>query len=277
VNRRTFLRWGLGTTAGLALGGIGYGRFEAGRIRITRHSVTVPRLPAPFAGKSLALLSDPHHGPFNSLELIREAIDRTNALHPDLIAIAGDFIDGKDAHLYIRPALEMFGRLRAPLGVYAVPGNHDYYENAIEKVHKAIRDNGIVDVTNTGHWIELAGARLRVAGVDDLWHGKQDLTSALEGMTPTETSLLLCHNPDYVEKITDQRVGLVLSGHLHGGQIVLPGVGYQRIPSQYGLKYLQGLVKAPHTQVFVSRGIGTVGLPLRFRCRPEINLLTLMT
>jgi hypothetical protein len=262
--------------ASLALGGLGYARFEAGWIHVTRQIVPVPRLPAPFSGKTIALLSDPHHGPFNSLELLCEAVDRTNALNPDLVALAGDFIDGQDAHLYIRPALEMFGRLRAPLGVYAVPGNHDYYENAIHAVHQAIRDNGIFDVSNAGRWIELEGTRLRIAGVDDLWHGKQDLASALGDMTPTDTSLLLCHNPDYVEKLTDRRVGLVLSGHLHGGQIVLPGVGYQRIPSQYGLKYLQGLVQAPHTQVFVSRGLGTVGVPLRFRCRPEINLLTLM-
>jgi predicted MPP superfamily phosphohydrolase len=85
----------------------------------------------------------------------------------------------------------------------------------------------------------------------------------------------LCHNPDYAETLRDRRVGLVLSGHMHGGQIVLPGVGYRRLPSRYGTKYLQGLVRAPATQVFVSRGVGTVGLPLRFRCRPEVNLLTL--
>jgi predicted MPP superfamily phosphohydrolase len=89
-----------------------------------------------------------------------------------------------------------------------------------------------------------------------------------------DACLLLCHNPDYVETLTDRRVGLVLSGHMHGGQIVVPGFG-PRIPSMYGLKYLEGLVRAPITQVFVSRGLGTVVAPLRFRCRPEINLLTL--
>jgi predicted MPP superfamily phosphohydrolase len=111
--------------------------------------------------------------------------------------------------------------------------------------------------------------------VDDLWHGQQDLDAALGDATDDDACVLLCHNPDYAEKLRDRRVGLMLSGHMHGGQIVLPGLGYHCIPSRYGLKYLQGLVQAPCTRVFVSRGLGTVGLPLRIRCRPEINLLTL--
>jgi uncharacterized protein len=273
MNRRQFLGWA-GAALASPLAGLAYGRYEAGWIRVTRQAVAVPRLPAPFAGKTVALLTDPHHGPYNSLAFIREAVDRANALAPDLVLLGGDYIQGPRPR-YIGPCLEALGRLRAPLGVFAVPGNHDHYSGRIGAVRRALRDNGIADVTNAGRWVEAGGGRLRVAGVDDLWRGWQDLDAALGDATDEDACLLLSHNPDYAEELSDRRVGLVLSGHMHGGQVVLPGAGYHCLPSRYGLKYLAGLVRAPHTQVFVSRGLGTVGLPVRIRCRPEINLLTL--
>jgi len=209
-----------------------------------------------------------------SLEQIKVIVETTNALKPDLVALAGDYVRESRGHVYIRPCLEALAGLRAPLGVYCVLGNHDHWDN-IKLTREAIRDNGINDVTNTGRWIELDGGRLRLGGVDDLWEGKQDLRAALGDATPDDCCLLLSHNPDYVETLRDRRVGLVLSGHMHGGQIVVPGLGYHRLPSKYGTKYLQGLIRTPYTQVYVSRGLGTTGLPFRFRCRPEINLLTL--
>jgi predicted MPP superfamily phosphohydrolase len=274
MNRRRFLRGALGCALGVPLAGAAYGRAEASWVGVTRHTVPVPRLPAPFAGLKVALLTDPHHGPFNSLALIREAVAQVNALSPDLIALSGDFIQGP-RRSYIRPCFRALAELRAPLGVFAVPGNHDHNYGNYREVRRAMRDHGLLDVTNAGRWVEAAGSRLRVCGVDDLWHGRQDLKAALGDLGPDDAVLLLSHNPDYAERLTDRRVGLVLSGHMHGGQIVIPGVGYHRIPSRYGLKYLEGLVQAPCTQVFVSRGVGTVGLPFRFGCPPEVNLLTL--
>lgn len=276
MNRRQFLKGVVGSSLVAPLAGVAYGRAEAGWINITRHTIAVPNLPPPFVGKTLALLTDPHHGPFNSLAFLQSVVEQANALKPDLIALAGDYIQGARPE-YVAPALEVFSPLRAPLGVYAVPGNHDHMYGNITAIRRAIRDSGLTDLTNTGRWIELEGHRLRLGGVDDLWHGRQDLRAALGDTTECDACILLCHNPDYAEKLRDNRVGLVLSGHMHGGQIVLPGLGYHRLPSRYGLKYLQGLCKAPRTQVFVSRGLGTVGLPLRIRCRPEINLLKLAT
>jgi len=274
MNRRKFLKLALGSAACASAIGLGYARVEAGWLRVERQTITVPRLPLPFAGKKIALLADPHHGPFTSLEQIKLIVETTNALKPDLVALAGDYVRESPGHVYIRPCLQALTGLRAPLGVYAVPGNHDHWDN-IKLTRQAIRDNGITDVTNTGYWIELDGGRLRLGGVDDLWEGKQDLRAALGDATPDDCCLLLSHNPDYVETLRDRRVGLVLSGHMHGGQIVVPGLGYHRLPSKYGTKYLQGLIRTPYTQVYVSRGLGTTGLPFRFRCRPEINLLTL--
>jgi predicted MPP superfamily phosphohydrolase len=205
---------------------------------------------------------------------LQSVVEKTNALKPDLVALSGDFIQGPRSE-YIAAGLEVFAALRAPLGVYAVPGNHDHLRGNVAAVRRAIRDNGIIDLTNCGRWIRLDDCRLRLGGVDDLLHGEQDLDAALDDATDRDACLLLSHNPEYAEIIRDPRVGLVLSGHMHGGQIVIPGLGYHCLPARYGLKYLQGLVRAPRTQVFVSRGLGTVGLPLRIRCRPEINLLTL--
>jgi hypothetical protein len=142
-------------------------------------------------------------------------------------------------------------------------------------MHQALRDYGLTDLTNAGRWLERNGDRLRLAGIDDLWYGRPDLGTALGDATESDACVLICHNPDFLEKLTDRRVGLVLAGHMHGGQIVVPGLGYHRLPSKYGAKYVQGLVKTPYSQVFVSRGLGTVGLPIRFNCRPEIVLLTL--
>jgi uncharacterized protein len=275
MNRRRFLKLGLGTALGGPLLGAGYARLEAGWVQVERRHVAVPRLPTPFAGKTVALLTDIHHGPFLDLDQVETIVETTNALQPDLIALPGDFVTESHDHRYIRPCLEALGRLRAPLGVLAVPGNHDHWDD-IDAVHEAIQASGITDLTNTGLWIEQAGSRLRIGGVDDLWQGEQDLGAALGDATARDTALLLCHNPDYVEKLRDRRVGLVLSGHTHGGQIVIPGVGYHRIPSKYGTRYLHGLVQTRCTQVYVSRGLGTTGLPFRFRCPPEISLLRLI-
>jgi predicted MPP superfamily phosphohydrolase len=274
MNRRAFLKRTAAYLGSLSALGGGCGLAEAAAVGVSRRSVAVPRLPEPFAGKTLALLTDLHHGPFNSLDFIRAVVARTNALRPDLIALGGDFVQ-QDPRPYVGPCFEVLRELSAPLGVYAVPGNHDHLRGAVGETHAAMRDHGVRDLTNTGCWIEQDGRRLRMAGVDDLWHGEPDLEAALAGTTAEDACLLLCHNPDFVETIRDTRVGLVLSGHTHGGQIRLPGLGAPWVPSWYGQKYLAGLVRTDWTQVFVSRGVGTVGVPFRLGSPPEINLLTL--
>jgi predicted MPP superfamily phosphohydrolase len=278
VNRRQFLKRvavAVGTATGLGATGWAYGRFEATWLHVVAQTVAVPRLPPPFAGLRVALLTDPHLGPFNSREYIHSAVEAANALAPDLIAVGGDYSQGGTGHDFIRPCLQELGRLRAPLGVFGVPGNHDYWDG-IDATHRAMRDYGILDVTNAGAWLERGGHRLRVAGVDDLLYGRPRLAPALGDAGPDDCCLLLSHNPEFTETLTDRRVSLVLSGHMHGGQIVVPGLGYHCLPARYGAKYLEGLVRGPCAAVFVSRGLGTVTLPLRFRCRPEVNLLTLV-
>jgi uncharacterized protein len=127
-----------------------------------------------------------------------------------------------------------------------------------------------------GDWLERSGSRLRICGVGDLWTDRQDLGATLGDATERDAVLLLSHNPNFVETIRDARVGLVLSGHTHGGQVTVPGFGAPIVPSRYGQKYLYGLVQGPCCRVFVTRGVGTISPPVRLLCRPEAVLITLV-
>ena len=214
-----------------------------------------------FAVRLLLLLADVHHGPFVPMAYIRHVVSMTNALKPDIVAFSVIIVHRDDT--YIAPAIDELGKLKGKLGRFAVRGNHDnqdYYGRRSFRSHSqaALAEAKIPDLNNTGVWIERGGARLRICGVGDLWTDHQDLQAALGDANERDAVLLLSHNPDYVETIRDPRVSLVLSGHTHGGQIVLPGYGAPIVPSRYGQKYLHGLVEGPSCPVFVTRGVGTV-------------------
>ena len=271
---RRLLRLGAGLT-GLAAVTTAYGFWEASQIRIRRAVIRLPGLPQPFAGKTIAVLADFHHGPFVGLDFIRQAIRLANALTPDIFALVGDFAHkGTHCAEQLPPCLEALSQLAAPLGVFAVPGNHDM-QNGGQVYRDAIRETPLTDLTNRCVRLSAGGESLWLAGLDDLWWGKPDLNAALRGIPEGAAVVLLCHNPDFAEDAPDSRVGLVLSGHTHGGQAYLPVLGSIFLPSKYGNKYRCGLVQGPASQVFVSRGLGEAGVPIRLNCPPEINLLTL--
>ena len=272
MNRRRFFATATAAVAGLGLGGTCYSFFEAGWVRIDRRTLAVPRLPTAFHGTTVAFLTDLHHGPYVDLQYIANVVRTTNLLRPDLILLGGDY-SLRDAK-YIAPCLAMLGELRAPMGVAGVLGNHDYWHGLAE-TRRGLRAAKIRELTNDGFWLERRGDRLRIGGVDDLWEGRPDLSAALGGATRDDACVLVSHNPDFAETMPECPVGLVLSGHTHGGQLLFPVVGAPWIPSRYGPKYLHGLVQAPRTRVFVSRGLGVAAIPARFGSRPEIHLLTL--
>lgn len=271
MKRRTFLRCAAASLVPASIAGAGYGLFEATHLEVVRREIAVPKLPTAFDGTTVAFLADIHHGPFTDLEFVAGVVRTTLALRPDLILLGGDYSlrDGK----FIRPCFEVLAALRAPLGVFGVMGNHDYWHGPAETRAGFVRA-GIGELTNRGAWLERAGYRVRLAGVDDLWTGRANVSAALEGTSREDACVLVSHNPDLVETLTDERVGLVLSGHTHGGQVLLPG-GAPFVPSRYGQKYLKGLVRGPLAQVYVSRGLGCSGLPVRYASRPELTLLTL--
>ena len=277
--RRRFLRRvlrGGAALAGVAGLGAGYGFWEASQIRVRRQTVAVPRLPDAFAGKTVAVLADLHHGPFVGLPFIRQAVALAQELAADAYALVGDFAHkGTHTAEQLAPCLEVLARLRAPLGVFAVPGNHDMQDRG--RVYRdAVRATALTDLTNRAVRVAIGSEAVWLAGVDDLWWGRPDLPAALRDVPAGAAVVLLAHNPDFAEVAPDPRVGLVLSGHTHGGQVYLPGLGAAWMPSRYGDKYRGGLVRGPASQVFVSRGLGEAGIPLRLNCPPEINLLTLV-
>jgi predicted MPP superfamily phosphohydrolase len=271
MDRRSFLKAAAVAAVPASAFAASYGLFEAAWPEVVRVSLSLPRLPHVFNGTRVAFLTDIHHGPFTSLEYIRSVIRATLTLQPDLVILGGDY-SLKDAK-YIRPCFRELGALSAPMGVYGVRGDHDY-RHGLEQTRAGFAQAKITELTNSGVWIERSGYRFRLAGVDDLWYGKVDVQAALAETTSGDACLLVSHNPDIAERLNDSRVGLVLSGHTHGGQVTLNG--YAPIsPSHYGQKYLRGVCQAPTTTVYVSRGLGCMGVPVRFGSRPELTLLTL--
>jgi predicted MPP superfamily phosphohydrolase len=256
----------------LLLGGAAYPLLEARWCRLRRATVTLPNLPEPFEGTTVAFLSDIHHGPFVSRDYIRSIVSMTNALKADFVLLGGDYC--YRGPRFIAPALEELGKLEAPMGRFAVLGNHDHWDGLQESID-GLEAAGIPLLRNAGVWVEKGGTRLRIAGVGDLWTDKPDVAKALGDATDRDAVLLLSHNPDVAETLVDTRVGLMLSGHTHGGQVIVPYFGAPIVTSAYGQKYLHGLTRGPSCHVYISRGVGTVGPPARLACRPEVVLLTL--
>ena len=270
LTRRKFLRQAAG--ASVLCGAVGWPAWQARHLILNASVIPVSGLPSAFDGLRVAFLADTHHGIFFPLSYIEEAVRQTNALQPDLILLGGDYIY-RSAE-YISPVMRVLGQLSAPLGVYAVRGNHDNLINP-RLTSQALQANGLREITNTGTWLERSGTRLRLAGVDDCQTGHPDLPAALEGLAEDEPALLLTHNPDFIEHVRDRRVVLAFCGHTHGGQIRLPLVGRPLVPSNFGQKYAYGLVRGPATRVYVTSGVGAIFPPLRIDCPPEIALLTL--
>jgi len=273
MNRRQFLKGAAAATVAVGVGGLGYGFAEAGDLRVERTDVAVKNLPAAFDGFTVAFLTDIHHGPYVGVEQVTGIVRTTRQLQPDLIVLGGDYCL-RDAK-YIAPSFDVLKNLRADFGVFGVLGNHDH-QHGLAETQAAMRTAKITEMTNAGVWLTKGGARLRLAGVDDLWRGKPDLAPALGDATAEDACVLVSHNPDFVERtLRDSRVGLVLSGHTHGGQVIVPGGTNPFIPSAYGDKYAHGLVEGPTAPVYVSRGLGVTGVPVRYNCPPELTLLTL--
>ena len=242
-----------------------------------RHS----KIPASFSGTKIVFLTDMHYGDYLNRKRIAGLVDRVNKLRPDLILLGGDYVTVKYLPKWdkIGPAdvaacFEELGKLRAPFGVYAVLGNHDYFPYADLKT-RSISAAGITLLDNKGAWIVKGKERIRIGGVGDLWRGTQDLEQTLKGTTYSDFVILLSHNPDYIEEIKPGLIDLMLSGHTHGGQISLFGLWAPKLPSAYEQKYRTGIVKEGTATVLISNGVGLTTPPLRFFARPQIIILEL--
>ena len=285
LSRRQFFRKGVDMAAGGGLGSaFGYALLvEPGSIRITRQRLMIHDLPAEMEGLRIIQISDVHHGPWLGLERVREVVRRTNALEPDLILLTGDYV--YESPCYIEPAIAALAALKAKIGIVGVLGNHDWWDRgkpmkaAFTRQGLRLIDNTRVIVTRDRSIVREADNGLCLAGVGDLWEDIPNYRAALSNLPPNMPRLLLAHNPDCAEDPAfldgHHRVDLMISGHTHGGQVWVPGIGTPIVPSRHGQKYASGLVQGPVCPVFISRGIGLSGLPIRFGVPPEIVLMEL--
>jgi len=245
---------------------------EPFRLTVEHHQIHLQRLPRELDGFRIVQLSDIHHSPFTSREQIERAVETANSLQPDIVALTGDYVSKERA--YAAPCAELLSGLRARHGVYAVLGNHDHWTDAA-LITDLFRAEGITVLVNQGMRFENNGAAFWLAGVDDTMVGLEDLPLALAGSSANEFKLLLAHNPIILRRAARAGVDLVLSGHTHGGQVRLRSE--RNTAGRPRRRLLKGLARQGETQIYITRGLGTVVLPVRFGCPPEVSLLELRT
>jgi predicted MPP superfamily phosphohydrolase len=237
---------------------------------VEHRTIRLRRLPRALDGMRIVHLSDIHHSGFTGRGQIEHAVRLANGLQPDLVALTGDYISHERE--FAAPCAEMLGRLRARCGVYAVLGNHDNWVDA-PLITDLFRAEGIRMLVNEGLRFEHRGASFWLAGVDDTMVGLEDLPLALAGSSADEMKLLLAHNPVILRRAARMGVDLVLAGHTHGGQVTWRSE--RSASGRVRRRILRGLGRRGETQIYVTRGVGTVVLPVRYGCPPEVSLLEL--
>src|SRR5882724_2757920 len=259
----TLIKSALGEMARVAL-------TEPFMLAIERQEIFLRRLPTALDGLRIVHLSDFHYGPLTNSAHLERAVKAANDLRPDLIALTGDYISHDRS--YAAPCAELVGRLRARYGVFAVLGNHDHWTDAA-LIADLFRAEGITVLLNEGMRLDLGGESFWLCGVNDTMVGLEDLPLALAGSGDNEMKLLLAHNPIILRRAARAGVDLVLSGHTHGGQVTLrPEKNRSGRPRR---RLLRGLGRRGNTQIYVTRGLGTVVLPIRYGCPPEVSVLEL--
>ena len=277
ISRRRFLARATYAYAGAGAALSTYGIWSAYRLpQLTRRTLTFPDLPSGLDGLTLLHLSDLHAGIHLGADRMQEIVRQANVLAPDLIVQTGDMIDISRA--YIPAYVRAFRDLRAPFGVVTVLGNHDRYTGE-QEVIRGCRDAGQVFLQNDCHLIERGGATLALLGIDDPhnWTADdpqpEDVAAALAAASSDAFHVLLAHRPGAWDTAAPRGIPLTLAGHIHGGQFYLPGIGWSA--GRLITKYVMGHFQRGNSQLYVSRGIGVVGVPIRVFTPPEIELFTL--
>jgi uncharacterized protein len=279
LTRRKFLIGSGVAAAGFALYS---GEFARHNLDTVHQTIAIKNLPDPFHGYRIVQLSDIHLDEFTEPFFLEHVVHKVNELAPDLVLLTGDFVTRgsltfiASTHAAHRCA-EILNTLTSPLR-YAILGNHDVSVSAPLVIH-ALTSNGTPVLVNQYVAIERNGERLWLCGTDDPNTSHPDLNLAVPAK-PDGPVLLMSHEPDYADNVMQhprgQLVDLMLAGHSHGGQVRLPFVGPLILPP-LGEKYVQGYFRFPNMQLYVNRGIGTVGLPFRLNCPPEITVITLQS
>lgn len=272
ITRRQFIK--LAVAAGMVglAGCSAYGTFiEPYSYELTEREIFIPNLPASFDGFRIVQLSDMHHSRFVTLDEVRRAVELTQGAGGDLIVLTGDYTTY--SRRFIEPCVELLRTLSAPFGVWAILGNHDHATDP-RATTRALERAGIPVLSNRWTEIERGGEGLPLVGVDDWSWAALDWERAQRGLDARRASILLSHQPRVLDMQPAWKHSLILAGHTHGGQINLPLIGAPvRFSEEF--KYVSGLFRRADTQMFVTRGTGVVGLPIRIGAPPEISVLRL--
>ena len=281
LSRRQFLATSVLGATSLAAAGVGSLYRDTTDVKATRLEIRLQRLPSSLDGLRIVQLSDFHYDRYVDARVINSAVRTANQLQPDLVVLTGDFVtQGRysghhdpPAARNAEPCSQILAGLRPRLGTFAVLGNHDYFTDP-DLVAEILRGRGFHVLRNQSFPIEVDSTRLWIAGVNDVVAGADDLDLALRDVPYSEAVVLLAHEPDFADRVPPHSVDLQLSGHSHGGQIVLPITGPPYLPP-LARKYPWGLRRVGSLTLYTNRGIGTIILPVRFNCPPEVTLFTL--
>lgn len=267
ISRRAALKGVLATAVGAVTGTATYGiAYERHHIGVTRATLAVSGLPPALEGLRIGLITDVHHSRLVPADDVSNAVSLALAERPDLIVLGGDYVTFGD-RAFVGPVADLLAPLRAPHGVFAILGNHDDDKDlpaALAKKHFTVLKDQRTRITIRGESVDVAGIRFWTRRATDLARVLRDAGS---------TVLLLAHDPRRLVEAAQLNVPVVLSGHTHGGQVVLPGVGAVAKAARFPI--LAGTGRQQNTSIFVSRGIGTVYVPMRFNCPPEVAMVTL--
>ena len=265
----------------LLLAGVVFWAFliEPGRLVVREQTIQIDNWPQPLDGLRIAVLSDIHADDwFIDDKKLRAIVARTNQLQPELIVILGDYMSS-NGHVTRRVEPEHFGAilkdLHAPLGVYSVLGNHDWWYGGL-KVRRSLEENGIQVLENEAIHFDARGTTLWLVGLADLWTRGQQISETVAMVPEGAPVIALTHNPDIFPNLPP-RIPLLLAGHTHGGQVRFPLIGSIVEASEYGERYVRGHVVENNHHLFVTTGIGTSIVPVRFGVPPEIVLMTIKT
>lgn len=272
MNRRSFLKSMFSGGAVVFAGS--YPIFiERTIVQVNRYKIPIPNLPLSFHGFTLAHLTDIHLGFLVSSSFVEQIVHRTNSLNADAIVCTGDYVHERNTFEEIDKVWPILSKLSAKYGVYSVLGNHDHW----------------ADTDRSLYWLERSGQNIRhqckpiykgrerilIGGAGDFWGDELKIDKVFSGSDQDDCRILLSHNPDSVDTAFRTPLSLVLSGHTHGGQVVIPLLGAPVLPVE-NKAYTSGLIATPRTPLFISRGIGWAILPVRFNCYPEIAVLELV-
>jgi uncharacterized protein len=283
ATRRKFLQTGAAAAAGAFTLAADATIFEPNHPKVVQIEVPLARLPEAWDGLRVVQLSDFHHDKHFSVTPLRRAIDMVNSLHPDLVVLTGDFVtvpllahslqNQKRVADAAEPCALLLSRLYARFGTLAILGNHDA-DSDPNRIIDILHTHNISVLRNRSIPLEQGGKRLWLAGVDDVLEGRPDLDLALRQVPQNETVALLVHEPDFADTVARRPVDLQLSGHSHGGQVRFPLIGAPYLPP-LARKYPWGLRRIGPLTLYTNAGIGTIRVPVRFNCPPEITLITL--